>query len=129
MSVAIPDLAVEEFQTAYRTQRKFERRRESNDLEVRFKRLVETWKEECPPSSRIEKLVMQPSYQQIIGMGPAAIPLILRELNESPDHWFWALQSIAGENPVQSANRGNLRAMIEDWNEWAKNHELEWVQQ
>ena len=129
MSVAVPELAVEEFQTKYQTQRSLERRRESNDLEMRFKSLVEAWKQECPPSSRIERLIMQPSYQQIIGMGPDAIPLILRELNQSPDQWFWALQSITGENPVQAGNRGNMGAMIEDWNDWAKNRKLELVKQ
>jgi hypothetical protein len=26
--------------------------------------------------------------------------LILQDLEQQPDHWFWVLRSITGENPV-----------------------------
>jgi hypothetical protein len=42
-----------------------------------------------------------PAYQRIIEMGQPVMPLIFRELEREPDHWFWALQSITGENPVK----------------------------
>lgn len=34
-------------------------------------------------------------------MGEAAVPLILRDLEHQPDHWFWALREITQANPVQ----------------------------
>jgi hypothetical protein len=33
-------------------------------------------------------MAMLPPYQQIIGMGPPAVPLILEELRREPDQWF-----------------------------------------
>lgn len=44
---------------------------------------------------------MHPAYQQIIGMGEKALPLILRDLRDRPTgHWFWALNAITGEEPT-----------------------------
>lgn len=95
-------------------------------LEARFQRLYREWERTSPPTSRIEQLAMHPAYQQIIGLGPDALPLILRELERSPNHWFWALRAITGENPVQPEHRGNLAAMTQDWLSWAKDQGLEW---
>ena len=41
------------------------------------------------------KKLKHPAYQQIISMGEAALPLILRELERNKDHWFLALMAIA----------------------------------
>ena len=95
-------------------------------LEARFHALVNVWKKSCPPSSSVEKLVTQPAYQQIIGMGPDALVFILRKMEQSPNHWFWALRAITGENPVQPANRGDIRAMTADWFAWAKLKGYQW---
>lgn len=95
-------------------------------LEVRFHSLVDVWKQSCPPSSSIEQLATHSAYQQIIGMGPDALVFVLREMEQSPNHWFWALRAITGENPVQPANRGNLRAMAADWFAWAKLKGYQW---
>ena len=40
--------------------------------------------------------------------GAAAVPLILRELERSIDHWFWALGAITGANPIVEEHRGRL---------------------
>jgi len=52
-------------------------------------------------SSSLDQAYMHPAYQQIIGIGPAAIPLILRELEQQSDHWFWALFALTGETPAE----------------------------
>ena len=54
---------------------------------------------------------MSPSYQRIIGLGSAVVPLLLRELERQPDHWFWALKAITGADPVPAASRGKLHEM------------------
>lgn len=64
------------------------------------------------------------SYQQIIGMGPQVIPLILADLQREPDHWFWALEAITGENPVVQADRGDISAMANAWLEWGEQRGL-----
>lgn len=61
---------------------------------------------------------MHPAYQEIIGMGERAIPLLLGELRREPDDWFWALHAITGVNPVPEASRGNVQAMADAWVEW-----------
>jgi hypothetical protein len=68
-------------------------------------------------------MVMSPSYQRIIGMGGRAVPMILRELENSgddPDHWFWALEMITGEDPVPVAAYGDTVRMAQAWLSWAQ---------
>jgi len=83
--------------------------------------LAEEWKRTRPKaSSSIVKLAMHPAYQRIIGKGQAAIPFILRELEKEPDHWFWALSAITGEDPVAEEDRGDFEAMARAWIKWGK---------
>ena len=86
----------------------------------RFGRLAVQWKRQRGPTSSISEMSLQPAYQQIIGLGPAAIPLLLQEIERTPDHWFWALKSITGEDPVPAEHRGDLAAMTEDWLRWGR---------
>ena len=65
-------------------------------------------------------MAMHPDYQQIIGMGAAVLPILLRELQREPDHWFWALRSIAGMNPVPEADQGDVAKMAADWIVWGR---------
>lgn len=55
-------------------------------------------------------------------MGKPAIALILQDLKSQPDHWFWALRSITGENPVQPEDRGRVAQMAAAWLEWGRQH-------
>jgi hypothetical protein len=94
-------------------------------VEIKFKRLRNAWETETRITSSLTKIVMAPSYQKIIGLGPSAVPLILQELEregDDPDWWFWALEMITGENPVPTADKGNNRAMAKAWIEWGKDH-------
>ena len=84
-------------------------------VESKFIALAEQWQRDTAFLSSITDIAMHPAYQRIIGMGLVAVPLILRELSREPNHWFWALVSITGENPVHPDNAGNLREMTEDW--------------
>ena len=65
-------------------------------------------------------MAMLKPYQRIIGMGPAAVPLILEELQREPDHWFWALEAITQEDPVPAAARGKIGDMADAWIAWGK---------
>src|SRR5438874_1625303 len=85
---------------------------------ARFQRLVQRWKRETAHVSNVGKRALHPAYQEIIGMGKGAVPLLLAELSREPDDWFWALHAITGANLVPTASRGNLRAMAEAWVQW-----------
>jgi hypothetical protein len=89
-------------------------------LEALFDTLVARWKEERGPSSSTTELAMCPSYQRIIGLGPAVVPLLLRSLERAPDHWFWALKAITGADPVPATHRGKIREMAQDWLAWGR---------
>jgi hypothetical protein len=67
-------------------------------------------------------MAMLRPYQKIIGMGMAAVPLILEELQREPDQWFWALEVITDENPVPPEAAGRVRLMADAWIEWGKRH-------
>ncbi len=86
---------------------------------IRFNNLKSEWEESTAFISSITDIAMHPSYQQIIGMGPSAIPLILQEMLKKPGHWFWALKSITGEDPILPEHRGRIKDMTEDWLNWA----------
>lgn len=84
----------------------------------RFHELVRQWKNATFFLSSITDMAMHPAYQQIIGMGEDALPLLFEELRREPDHWFWALQAITGVNPVPTEARGNVARMSEAWLAW-----------
>lgn len=86
----------------------------------RFEQLADRWRLDRGPTSSITELAMHSAYQEIIGMGPAAIPFLLSELAKEPDHWFWALRCITGVDPVSDEHRGNLREMTRCWLDWGR---------
>lgn len=94
-------------------------------LVARFEQLAANWREERQFLSSSTQMAMCPSYQQIIGMGRDALPLIFHELAKEPDHWFWALKSITGEDPVPVEQRGMIREMTRAWLHWAREHGYE----
>lgn len=89
-------------------------------LTQRFRELAKAWRADCQFSSSVTEMAMHPAYQQIIGMGREAIRPVLEELESQPDHWFWALYAITGEDPVPSESKGDLREMTELWLQWGR---------
>ena len=92
----------------------------SRFLEETFHELMETWRHETKYMSSIQQITSNVSYQQIIGLGEKALPLIFEEMQQRLGHWFLALQRITRENPVQSQNRGNMKQMTADWLNWGR---------
>lgn len=88
----------------------------------RFRRLAAAWRENRGPTSSLTEMATQPEYQHIIGMGRDAVPFLLQELQKQPDHWFWALVAITGEDPVPPEHKGRLSEMTKDWLRWGKEH-------
>ena len=89
-------------------------------FESTFEALAEEWRRDTGMLSSVSRKAMHSAYQQIIGMGSEVLPLILRDLQERPDHWFWALHAIARESPVPSEHVGDIRRMTQDWIRWGK---------
>lgn len=93
---------------------------------ARFDALVGWWMEETALSSSLRDIVAHPAYQQIIALGPAALPLILRDLERQPRHWSPALRAITGASPVPKEHAGKLPLIAEDWLRWARENDHAW---
>jgi hypothetical protein len=91
-------------------------------IRARFSQLVEQWRRQSAVMSSVTEMSMLKPYQEIIGMGEAALPLIFDEMKGEPDHWFWALQAITGEDPIATEHSGNVAAMTQDWLDWGREH-------
>lgn len=84
-----------------------------------FSALAATWKSETRSFSNVTKRAIHPAYQQIIGMGESAVPLILDDLaRNGPNDWYWALTAITGDNPITEDMAGDMEAMTEAWLRW-----------
>jgi len=95
-------------------------------LEQRFRRLEEIWTREVGHFSSPAVLMNHPAFQEIIGLGDAVVPLMLRDLEERPRLWVWALPKITGADPVPGPDRGKIRKMGEAWLRWGKEHGYRW---
>ena len=91
-----------------------------------FERLADEWVSERPRGLDLHFTTEHPTYQQIIAMGPPAVPWLLQRLAERPDHWFAALHQITGASPVPPESRGRFREMIDAWLEWGRQQGYTW---
>jgi hypothetical protein len=94
-------------------------REDNSILKREFKEHVERWKAATRHISSVTKMILHPSYMRIIGMGPAVLPLILRELKERPDHWFVALNAITGIDAAPP--KSTFEEAINAWLDWGIN--------
>jgi hypothetical protein len=87
--------------------------------EAKFKHLAEEWLRETAFHSSLNKKVLHPAYQRIIGMGPVVIPMILQEMKVKPGHWFWALDALTqGASPADGCE--NLLDATNAWIKWGE---------
>lgn len=109
-------------QGSYEAHTSIRSRQQDSDIlvEVKFKELADEWRKATRHMSLASNMIMHPAYQKIIGLGPSAVPLILRELKNNVDHWFWALYVITGEDPVSPGDEGRIKKMAEAWLEWGR---------
>jgi hypothetical protein len=90
----------------------------------RFQELARQWKADTLLLSSSTAITSHPAYQAIIALGPPTLPLILRDLEAKPAHWFEALQAISGEDPVPRSDWGKIAAMKTAWLAWGRSHGL-----
>lgn len=102
---------------------------EAEDRRARFNQLVKEWLVQRGAKASMTQAAMCPAYQTIIGMGGDAVPLLLKRLEsegDDPDHWFWALKAITGNDPVPETDRGNLQQMATAWLNWGRQNGYGW---
>jgi len=91
---------------------------EEYNIREKFMSLYKSWKNDTALLSSITEKCIHPSYQQIIGVGSNVLPYIFEMLSDRFDHWFWALKAITGADPVDQADKGNIKKMREAWLNW-----------
>jgi len=90
---------------------------------IKFNQLKQEWIEATRTLSSISDICMHPAYQRIIAMGTTVIPFIMRDMLDSYNHWFWALKSLTGVDPVPPSKRGKIKEMTIEWKKWWLNNE------
>ena len=95
-------------------------------LEMRFRCLAATWQEAVAYQSASSLRNNHPAYREIVSLGEAVVPLLLRDLEDNQTHWFCALREITGTDPVPESAAGNIPRMVEAWLCWAKCNNLRW---
>lgn len=94
--------------------------KKQKNVRDQFEELFQKWQSETALSSSGTAIVSHTAYLQIVSMGEVVTPFILLKLLENPQHLFYALYQITGENPVPLAHAGNLQQMTLDWLSWGQ---------
>ena len=83
-----------------------------------FRELAAEWHTRTGLDSNIQRKVLDRAYQRIIGLGPQVVPYILDDLALAPDHWFWALTALVGQD--MAAGQVSVRSAAEAWLAWGR---------
>ena len=84
-----------------------------------FQRLVRLWQRQTQFQSNSRAIASDPAFLQIVGLGPAVLPLIFEQLRVRAGHWDIALEAITRVNPVPAESSGDMRAIQTAWLKWA----------
>ena len=91
------------------------------DVELRVVRLLASWRAETAHLSSSTRAAEHPAYQELIALGPPALPFLFRDLEQTGDgHLSRALGAITGASPVPPEDRGNVRRVADAWLRWAR---------
>lgn len=88
------------------------------DRTMEFNAHVQKWKIETRHTSPVKVMIAHPSYRRIMGMGKEGLPLLFRELERQPDHWFVALSAMTGIDPVPAG--ATFIEGVSAWLEWGR---------
>lgn len=95
-------------------------------IETRFRRLEADWIAQTGFLSSSTQIINHPAFQAILKLGEAVVPLMLRDLEERPRLWVWALPRITGVDPVPVEDRGNIGRMSAAWLNWGRANGYQW---
>lgn len=80
------------------------------------------WKQDVLSDS--SSSVDSPAFRKIISMGELVLPLVLEELRvergEKSLSWFFLLEVMTGENPVEETGADNVEDMHRSWLKWGE---------
>lgn len=91
---------------------------QSEETRREFETFATIWRQETAGAPFVVTRVTHWAYQRIIGMGPKVVALILEDLEREPDHWYWALNAITGQDPAEGT--ANFEEAAARWVEWGR---------
>jgi hypothetical protein len=100
--------------------------RPAESLEERFERLAADWHRAVAHHSSSRIRDNHPAYREIMAMGQAVVPLLLRDLETNGRHWFTALAVITGADPVAEEDAGDIAKMAAAWLRWGRENGYQW---
>ena len=89
------------------------------NLKSKFDFYKSIWRAETIFSSSTSDIINNAAYRSIVGLGPEVLPFIFDDLRRTNAHWFYALESLTGQNPIPNEHRGIIPLMTKDWLRWA----------
>jgi hypothetical protein len=97
---------------------------------LKYRKLRAKMEEDTRYSSNLNDRFEHPAFAEIVGMGHAAVPIILKEMQQDPDVSFtmFALFPITGEDPtVPPEQIGgfmaiDMSAIKHSWLAWGEEH-------
>ena len=93
---------------------------EDISVEEKFRVLASWWQWDTSGHSFSYHREQHPAYKEVLRMGQPVVPLILNELQINPYHWFDALETLTGEDPVQPEDYGYVDKMVAAWLDWSR---------
>lgn len=66
----------------------------TDPVEIAFQAHYEKWKRETAYMSSVDSIVEHPDFQFIVSMNHAAVPYILKAIEQQPSNLVWALNFI-----------------------------------
>jgi hypothetical protein len=99
----------------------------SESLEQRVVRLLKRWREETAYLSSGTSITAHPAYLELIELGPAALPFLFRDLEQTGDgHLSKVLTTLTGAHPIPPEDRGKIRQIAVIWLCWARENGYQW---
>lgn len=108
----------------------------TEELEAKFNALAERWVQETGFHSNDYFIVNHPAYQQIVELGEAALPFVLRELEKGQMavHWPHVLSAITGADPTPPPKKLSapgwvaldIKAIHKAWLDWGREQGYQW---
>jgi hypothetical protein len=94
------------------------------DLVKSFREYADNWYKETIRDSSTSRMTSNVNYLKVIKLGPAVVPLILRELQSDPAPWFLALRVLTENTEVGKGHAGDFEKIAEAWISWGKERGL-----
>ena len=99
----------------------------AENIEQRVVRLLAQWRRDTAYLSSSTQITGHAAYQELIALGPAALPFLFRDLEKTGDGHLWkALTAITGAHPVPAEERGQIRKIADTWLRWARENGHRW---